>query len=161
MNCLRWICRLFGFLMILAIYCMVVYNPSASHTVGDNTDMIVFVDLMGDENRPYQQAYKIEDRAFIERMRKALQEDLRRPEKNWRQRMGLGASHALVLRDKDGKTTEFDILGNTFLVVEKIRYPAQRTMEVLRAARADGAAHAISADEARPLVPSWCLHKLR
>jgi hypothetical protein len=147
MNCLRWICGLFGLLMTPAICCMVGCSPSASHMVGDNTDIIVFV--AGDG------AYKIEDRAFIERMRKALQEDLRRPDKNWRREtIGVGASHVLVLRDKDGETTAFDILGNKFFVVENIRYRAQRTVEVLRAARADGAAHAISADEARRLVPS-------
>jgi len=151
MNYSEWICRLFGFLMASAICFSVGCNGGASQTVGNNTDMIVFTNRM---KTGRFQAFKIEDQAVIERTRKALQEDLRRPDKLSNLGLGMSVNHLLVLRDKDGTFTSFEILGDEYLLVESTRYPAQRTIEVLKDARAGGAAHPISAEEARGLVSS-------
>ena len=152
MNYSMWICRLVGLLLASAICCSVGCYRGASQTVGNNTDMIVFTSRM---KTGRFEAFKIEDQAVIERTRKALQEDLRRPDKlSGRVEMGLSVNHVLVLRDKDGGITQFKILGDDYLLVESTRYPAERTIEVLKNARADEIAHAIDAEEARRLVSS-------
>ncbi|MFP4140767.1 MAG: hypothetical protein ACLFVY_09400 [Phycisphaerae bacterium] len=138
--------------MTLAICSNVACNGGESPVVGDKTDVIVFVTRRLDTGM--FEAYKAEDQAFIEKVRKALQEDLKQPDRRSGDGLGMSVNHVLVFRNKNGETTSFEILGDEFLVVDSTRYSAQETIRSLKNARAEEALHAISADEARRLVPS-------
>ena len=151
MNWLRRIRLLFG-LLVAAVVCWGCgCNGNSSSTVDKDANMIVVISRSLDTGK--FQAFEIDDPVVVGKARQAVQEDLKHPDKRSNIGLGMSVNHVLVLRDKEGNTTSFEILGDEFIVVDSKRYQAQRTIEVLKYARAGGAAVPIGPEQAKRLAP--------
>lgn len=113
--------------------------------------MIVFASRSLDTGKFH--AFEIDDPVVVEKARQAVEEDLKHLDKRSGLGLGMSVNHVLVLRDKDGNTTSFEILGDEFILVDSKRYQAERTIEVLKNARAGGGAVPIDPEQAKRLAP--------
>jgi hypothetical protein len=149
MICLRRSCLLAGLLIPFIIMCC-GFGCHAPPTIDKDANMVVVVSRSLPSGK--LQAFKIDDPGVVEKMRQAVQEDLRHPD-NPKIDRPISVNHILVFRNKDGNTTSFSILGDHFIVVDSRRYDAKRTIGVLRNAHHNGTVVPIDAEEAKRLVP--------
>ncbi len=99
------------------------------------------------------EAFQVTDKTLVEQAQSALRSDLLQRDKNWQTGLGMSVNHVLVFRDQNGDAELYTILGDHFIVLDNVRYPSRHTITVIRAARDEGKAVAISNESARSLVP--------
>lgn len=141
-----------GFLTAVTICLGCKCNRGASSAVSKDISTSVLLSRNLETGR--FQAFVMKDQAVLKQLRDALQQDLTHSDGQSWVELGMSVNHVLALRSKDGKTSLFKILGDHFIVVDSIRYPAERTLAVWNDARLDGAACAISPEDAKRLAPA-------
>ncbi len=99
------------------------------------------------------EAFEIRDKAMIEQAKSALMQDLRHPDQHSKSGLGMSVNHVLAFCSADGETAVYELLGDQFILSNSTRYPAQQTIAVLKAAKSQGKAVAITSEQARHLAP--------
>ena len=127
-------------------------NGGSSPIVNDDIHSIILVSRSLQTGR--FEAFEIKDQVFVDQVQMALRDDLAHADERSGLGLGMSVNHVVVLHRKDGNTSLYEILGDEFILVDSTRFPARRTVTVLRRAHADGAAVPISAEQARTLVPA-------
>lgn len=139
-------------LLAAAVICLAVgCSRDPDPGLGDETHLIVFSSRNLQTGR--FEAFKIEDPAFLERLRAAFLEDLTRPGENSRVSIAMSVNHVLTFHDSEGNVAVFAIKGDRFILVNRRRFYADGTIAVLKDAHAKGAAQPISSERARHLAP--------
>ena len=130
---------------------MYTFDPARLIAITRAPTAVVFVSR--DLSTGRFQPFVIRDAALVADLRAALRADLNRRDWNLRTEYGLSTNHVIALCDASGPSSAFAILGDQFIAVDSVRYPATRTMAVLRRAQAAGLVTSLSSTDAARLAP--------
>ena len=138
--------------LLACVSCAVGCGPRPTYPP-ENTQVVVL--LSRDRKTGRFDAFEIRDKAMIERLKSAMNQDLCGPDPFDGGSVGLLVCHLLAFRSASGDIVVYNILGDTAIVSNSSHRSAGNTLAALKVARFQGEAVAISRKRMGSLVPDF------